>query len=221
MPGPSPTRTGSCGRPHRSESDGAAAPSAHRPRPEALTFDPIRGSWQLGPSASAIGSPKSRSRSEGVGVGRFYLHERTSRLSSLSSGSGRGTGRSRGIARRSSISLLASPLRGNQHLRGRRAVRGTRICAPCPPRRLEPKWAQRRPTSCGEDATSEQGLANVRGMSSGASVARILSSFRAGSKVGRKSRPDLEPLFQGIAADGRGAIDVLPADPHGLAVQIV
>jgi hypothetical protein len=58
-------------------------------------------------------------------------------------------------------------------------------------------------------------------MSSGASVARILSSFRAGSKVGRKSRPDLEPLFQGIAADGRGAIDVLPADPHGLAVQIV
>jgi hypothetical protein len=110
MPGPSPTRTGSCGRPHRSESDGAAAPSAHRPRPEALTFDPIRGSWQLGPSASAIGSPKSRSRSEGVGVGRFYLRERTSRLSSLSSGSGRGTGRSRGIARRSSISLLASPL---------------------------------------------------------------------------------------------------------------
>jgi hypothetical protein len=45
--------------------------------------------------------------------------------------------------------------------------------------------------------------------------------FRAGSKAGRKSRPDLEPLFQGIAADGRGAIDVLPADPHGLAVQIV
>jgi len=77
---------GSCGRPHRSDSDGAAAPSGHRPRPEALTFDPIRGSWQLGPSA--IGSPKSRSRSEGVG--RFYLHERTSRLSSLSSGSGRG-----------------------------------------------------------------------------------------------------------------------------------
>jgi hypothetical protein len=102
MPGPSPTRTGSCGRPHRSESDGAAAPSAHRPRPEALTFDPIRGSWQLGPSASAIGSPKSRSRSERVG--RFYLHERTSRLSSLSSGSGRGTGRNRGVARRSSIS---------------------------------------------------------------------------------------------------------------------
>ncbi len=50
----------------------------------------IRGSWQLGPSASAIGSPKSCSRSEGVG--RFYLHERTSRLSSLSSGSGRGHG---------------------------------------------------------------------------------------------------------------------------------
>ena len=31
MPGPSPTRTGSCGRPHRSESDDAAVPSAHRP----------------------------------------------------------------------------------------------------------------------------------------------------------------------------------------------